>query len=118
MKKKAKKTARKISASSAKRPSVRRGRQQRVVSSKKRSKALPGYPHYPQTEDILSPLSPEERIDADVEALSNSPRARNVLNKPVESPSPPAKKTNPDFVPGTEADVTQEDVVNLGNPDW
>jgi hypothetical protein len=87
------------------------------MKNKKNKKAdadrLPGYPHYRESEDILSQAL---RVDADVEDLTGSPKYdRGSLNtKPPVNISP---DSSPEIVPGTEADVTKEDLVALGPRD-
>jgi hypothetical protein len=77
---------------------------------------LPGYPHYSESEDIMSTESDAERIDADVENLSRSPSAKNSDLK--EQPSSPRySDSTPEIVPGTEADVTKKDLAALGPVD-
>ena len=84
---------------------------------------FPGYPHYPAKEDILNPENHTERINANVENLTHD----SLRNEPAD---PDKKKettaANPgeieDFddlgiVMGTEADVTEEDLKILGDPD-
>jgi hypothetical protein len=83
---------------------------------------FPGYPHYPAKEDILNPENHTERINANVENLTHD----SLRNEPA---NPDKKKemtaANPseieDFddlgiVMGTEADVTDEDLKILGDP--
>lgn len=85
---------------------------------------FPGYPHYPAKDDILDPDKNTGRVDVDVENLT---RANKVpvenLTQPFEIPSmventfPLAGDDATDdigIVPGTEADVTKEDLAFLG----
>lgn len=83
---------------------------------------FPGYPHYPAKEDILNPGNDTERVDLDVEDLSRSgnPTAavRGARNK-VENGEDLSEIEEPiemdiDMVPGTDADVTAEDLALLG----
>lgn len=82
-------------------------------SKKKIENTLPGYPHYSESEDIMNN---EERADADVENLSRSHGGRNSDLKDY----PPAeryKDATPEIVPGTEADLTGDDLFSLGPVD-
>jgi len=87
---------------------------------------FPGYPHYPAEEDILNPGSDVERVDIDVENLTRSNTIPSDHIKRIEG----APDIEPDFtmvndedpediemVPGTDADVTEEDLVLLGPKD-
>jgi len=83
-------------------------------------KDLPGYPHYPSEEDIMNPQHGFRKIAAD-EELANSSR--------ITSRSLDEKKNTDDtiepledddeirIVSGTEADVTEDDLVILGDRD-
>jgi hypothetical protein len=87
---------------------------------------LPGYPHYPASEDLLNSANNEGRIDVNVENLTRSSRTSNLdlsetpplaADSDVELPDSPALKDDEDdlgIVPGTEADVTREDLILLG----
>lgn len=89
---------------------------------------FPGYPHYPAKDDILQN---EERVDIDVENLSNKGKnarleIRNERFKPadgsVNAPFDEAVESDEDnddigIVEGTEADVTAEDLQLLGARD-
>ncbi len=86
---------------------------------------LPGYPHYPPTEDILNPSVDLERVDIDVEKIT---RAGNISESDLSGVASVAplndmeEPVNDDMdeeddigiVPGTEADVTKEDLLLLG----
>src|SRR6185436_3012647 len=77
---------------------------------------LTGYPHYPDSEDIMSPEGNAERIDTDVENLSRSRMGKNSdlkKRKPVER----GTDSSPEIIPGTEADVTGRDLETLGPKD-
>src|SRR5258705_4942232 len=74
-----------------------------------------GYPHYTAEEDIF--YSDMKRVDTDVENIT---RAVNAANLDLKEP---ASRTNesvegpiagPELIPGTEADVSQEDMEALG----
>ncbi|MGI8580628.1 MAG: hypothetical protein ACR2KX_00400 [Chitinophagaceae bacterium] len=87
-------------------------------------KEFPGYPHYPASEDILN--QPDaERVDVDVENLSRSNTKnssalpdRSVKIPASDDPAPALGDMDDDeIVPGTEADVTEEDLILLGEKD-
>jgi hypothetical protein len=92
---------------------------------------FPGYPHYPAKEDILEPENNNGRVDVDVENLTTQGRnikeeMRNELFTPADgSVNVPFEEMvendedNDDIeiVPGTDADVTSEDLVLLGERD-
>lgn len=93
---------------------------------------FPGYPHYPAKEDIINPKNKTERVEANVENLSqdgtleNGPDTKKkaiAAENPLEitGVSPDETKGENDLadvgmVMGTEADVTREDWLNLGDP--
>ncbi len=86
---------------------------------------FPGYPHYPAKEDIMRSTE-NERVDLDVENLS---RSNNLTSTPLPDQSvqvPQVEALRPalgdlddvvKIVPGTEADVTKEDLLILGEKD-
>lgn len=83
------------------------------VNKKGTKNNLPGYPHYPESEDILAN---EKRVDADVENLSRS--HKHISNEIKENPPEEATADySPEIVPGTEADLTPEDLKALGSLD-
>src|SRR5437016_4603465 len=95
--------------------------EEKKVSKKKDEREskeeFPGYPHYLQDEDMLSPASHTERVDADVEKMPRSESGRkNDLEK-----LPPVQEASADFTPdivlGNEADLTNDDLVALGEKD-
>ena len=87
---------------------------------------FPGYPHYPAKEDIMSPNSEMERVQLDVENLTPSGRNANVAQQQQRNPmsNQPATETTASntsieddefsLTPGTEADVTKDDLLALG----
>ena len=79
---------------------------------------FPGYPHYPASEDIMHPASKMEKISPDPEKLTRSGAYLDTknLDKPVSSSLDTAADTEDDLiiVPGTEANVTREDLLILG----
>ena len=87
-------------------------------------KDFPGYPHYPAREDILN--QPDaERVDVDVENLSRSNKQTSsaLPDRSVKTPAadeqPPAIGDMDDdvTVERTDADVTPDDLVALGEKD-
>ena len=79
---------------------------------------FPGYPHYPAREDIMHPANRMEKVNPDPEKLTRSgayldPRS---LDKPVSASMDTAPESDEELiiVPGTEADVTREDLIILG----
>jgi hypothetical protein len=86
---------------------------------------LPGYPHYPASEDIMNPENGFEKVDTDLENFSRSPKA--TPGKADEAPfaNDPTSNTGMDadedddlgIVRGTEADVTKDDLLALGRRD-
>jgi hypothetical protein len=87
----------------------------------KEENEFPGYPHYPAKEDILNQPG-AERVDVDVEDLSpfNTQTSSALPDKSVKVPAadeqaPPLDDI--EIVPGTDADVTEEDLLALGEKD-
>src|SRR5689334_21054761 len=80
-------------------------------SNKNTGTKLPGYPHYPEGEDIMGKKG-EERMDVNVEDLSKRPSVTEA--KPLK-PNDGKKNSTPEIVPGTEADLTPEDIQALGS---
>lgn len=88
---------------------------------------FPGYPHYPAKDDILDPDNNNGRLDLDVENLSRSNNLAPEHIQNVGSTPPldsdftqvPEDQGEGDIgiVSGTEADVTEEDLVLLGPRD-
>ncbi|HUR12203.1 MAG TPA: hypothetical protein VM012_12585 [Flavitalea sp.] len=86
------------------------------VRSGKPAEELPGYPHYPASEDIMNQSNGLKKTPADSENLTRSGRYMNETRGDSNQ-----QPVNPDddyddlgIVPGTEADVTQEDLILLG----
>jgi hypothetical protein len=76
---------------------------------------FPGYPYYPPSEDIMNPANQVERVPVDVENLAPTGVVRNPPPKSTESTT--VVQTNVEqtddelrIVPGTDADVTREDL--------
>jgi hypothetical protein len=76
----------------------------------KKKEDLPGYPHYPQSEDITSR---QPRADNDVEQLGATGKSKIPVRKKDES----EEDQTPDIIPGTDADLDDEDLMALGDPD-
>ena len=85
---------------------------------------FPGYPHYPAKEDIMSPSSDMKRVEVDVENLTPSGKyidtkqtEKNPLsNQPTVDATASTDEEDIALVPGTEADVTRDDLIVLGGP--
>jgi hypothetical protein len=88
---------------------------------------FPGYPHYPAKEDIMDQRTDSHRVDMDVE---NLPANRNTTgvnqrfttgqsNERIEEPRQPGLEKDDDLKlqMGTEADVTDDDLVVLNSTD-
>jgi len=79
---------------------------------------FPGYPHYPSNEDIMNPNSEAERVRVDVENLTPMDKLARPAHQQQSQVAPPEENPitmNDDddevkIVPGTEADVTREDL--------
>lgn len=82
---------------------------------------FPGYPHYPPGEDITNPSNGHKKVNTDVEDLANSKRLSSMAARQEENRSEDEEETGNDddvkIVPGTEADVTKEDLILLGDKD-
>ena len=84
---------------------------------------FPGYPHYPAKDDILNPENRSQRVEVDIENFSPlnantdiNLNKNNVAQK-IEGITVPTHVMEDDeiiIVPGTEADVTEEDLMILG----
>jgi hypothetical protein len=83
------------------------------MKTKKKEDAFPGYPHYPESEDITNR---EKEVDADIEKLTRShkPNEKEIRNEASQNETEDA---TPEIVSGTEADVTEEDITLLGDKD-
>jgi hypothetical protein len=89
-------------------------------------KEFPGYPHYDKEEDILNTKENKtERLPVDIENISRNVdpqrtmKSAGELNTPAPDNTtaiiPPDPDGEVDLVPGTEADVTAEDIRALGD---
>ena len=101
----------------------------RKEDAKDTDKDFPGYPHYPAKEDIMRSAE-NEQLDLDMDNLS---RTNNIPNTPPPDKSvqvPRANDLEPTLgdmdddisddlkiVPGTDADVTKEDILLLKQTD-
>ena len=101
-----------------------RGRQDETRQPEEGDNDFPGYPHYPSKEDIMSPTSEMKRVQVDVENLTpsgkyvNPKEDKNPLSQPVANADASTEEDDEDvsLVPGTEADVTRDDLLALGGP--
>ena len=87
---------------------------------------FPGYPHYPAKDDILNPGNSTGRVEIDVENLTRSntigpEHIKNIEGVPELREDftqvPEEEGEDLEIVPGTEADVTAEDLQLLGPRD-
>lgn len=81
---------------------------------------FPGYPHYPAKEDIMNPKNHTDRVNANVENVTR----KSLSTQGSESTSTVQTTGNEiedfddlDMAEGTGADVTAEDLRNLGPKD-
>ena len=95
-------------------------------NDEKTDQDFPGYPHYPAREDIMDQRNDYIREDVDVENLPNSNRSgvsqrflAGQNNERAEEPRNASLGTEDDLNirSGTEADVTQDDLIALGSTD-
>jgi hypothetical protein len=88
------------------------------VNQSMQDEEFPGYPHYPAKEDIMHPANKMEKLSPDPESLTRS--GAYVDTKNIDKPESSSLDTAADIdeelviVPGTEADVTREDLLILG----
>jgi hypothetical protein len=82
-------------------------------------KDFPGYPHYPAKEDIMN-TKEIERVDLDVENLSRSGKltssapADKSIRKETHKEEAPADMDADDAKEPNEADLTDDDLIALG----
>jgi hypothetical protein len=84
---------------------------------------FPGYPHYPAKDDILNPENGTQRIDVDIENYTPQNGTQDInLNKNIVEPklaesimisNEAIEDDEIIIVAGTEADVTEEDLIIL-----
>jgi len=93
-------------------------------NDQKTDQDFPGYPHYPAKEDIMDQRTETHRVDVDVENLTSNNNsgvnqrfiAGQDREKAKESMIPgPATDDELDIKSGTEADVTDDDLVALNS---
>ncbi len=86
-------------------------------NDKKINQDFPGYPHYPASEDIMNPQNHTGRVAAELDEVSRRDLNRMHLDKARDKR--PSKEENAaddlGIVPGTEADVTKDDLLSLGS---
>ncbi|HRI61377.1 MAG TPA: hypothetical protein PK228_16670 [Saprospiraceae bacterium] len=96
---------------------------------------FPGYPHYPARQDVLDPRNDQEQVDTDVENLSRTTwtaardEAVNHLREEKQPGGITTEATTDELLPGDddtenladvldpEAEVTEEDLALLGDPE-
>jgi hypothetical protein len=82
---------------------------------------FPGYPHYPAKEDIMDQRTDSHRVDVDIEELPNSTNQTGVSQrfpsaedkKKAMTPQPGLGDDDLGLKPGTEADLTEDDLAIL-----
>ncbi len=93
------------------RQKVKRPRIYRKKSAVVQAGAFPGYPHYPQDEDVMT-SSPLKRTELDVEKLPERvPVDKTTSNSETETAEASKK------IPRTESDINQDDLAALGPKD-
>jgi len=97
--------------SRTKRPRIRREKAGDTIN--KQSDDLPGYPHYPNSEDIMN--RNEKKVPIDIEK-PEAPIMERVNEIPLSKPPGTLdEEPDPDLVAGTEADVTKDEAEELGD---
>jgi len=89
----------------------KRKRIYRKKSAVAQAETFPGYPHYPQSEDVMT-SSPLKRTELDVEKLPE----RVPVDK-TATPQTEASESASEQTPRTESDLNQNDMVALGPVD-
>lgn len=94
-----------------------------MSDKKNNEEEYPGYPHYPAKDDIMNQKD-VERVEADPDELSRTGLTssalpdRSVKTPQADEPLPEiGDMDDDDFVEGTEADVTPDELVALGEKD-
>lgn len=77
----------------------------------KKDNQIPGYPHYPASEDIMS-KDAREREDLNVEDLTSSISENRKVKSTSSSPGTSKKSKT---APRSEADLTKDDLQALGS---
>jgi hypothetical protein len=91
------------------------------ANDEKINQDFPGYPHYPAKEDIMDQRTDSHRVDVNIEDLPNSSNRTGVSQrfpsaddkKKAMTPQPGLGDDDLDIRPGTEADVTDDDLAIL-----
>lgn len=82
---------------------------------------FPGYPHYPSSDDITHPSNGVKKVDADLENMNRSVPGSGLeggISERLDSGNTgESEEDDLLIVPGTEADVTKEDLLILGPRD-
>lgn len=82
---------------------------------------LPGYPHYPSEDDIMNPQHGFKKIAADDEVANSARLTSRSLDekKNMDDQIEPIDDSDDEIkiVSGTEADVTEDDLLILGDRD-
>jgi hypothetical protein len=88
-------------------------------NSRAEENGFPGYPHYPSGDDITNPEHGNKKVSTDVESLGNSrrlsPEADSEQRVRVNESVPEDDSDDLGIVAGTEADVTADDLILLGD---
>ncbi len=82
---------------------------------------FPGYPHYPSREDMMDQRTDSHRVDMDIENLPTSGNSTGVsqrfpsadAKKKAMTPQPGLGDDDLQLQPGTDADVTEDDLAIL-----
>ena len=96
----------------------------RDEQSDRSNEEFPGYPHYPSNEDITHPKIGVQKVDSDLDDMSRS-NLSAVPGRDAGTGTEPLRTSDTSveddedlkIVPGTEADVTPEDLQMLGPRD-
>lgn len=83
---------------------------------------LPGYPHYPSSEDITHPSNGVKKVTLDPDEISRGQNPSEIPNEERTDKGTMGNMIDEEedellIVPGTEADVTKEDLALLGPRD-
>ncbi len=84
-------------------------------AKKKPQEELPGYLKYPSNEDILNSKNQGSRVDTNIENLTKESLSRQspVMKDVSVNPDKMEDEESIKIVPGTEADVTKDDLLAL-----